>query len=222
MNWAVAVITAPREPSWLRDTVESLTRAGWDKITLYAEPGTLVPADLGHPDVVVNRRRLGPHLNFRRALAGLMEQNATADAYAVFQDDIQVTRNVRVWLETLGLWPSHRVGVLSLYTSALNHCERRGWHRCEDLPKRAHGAQAYVFPPDAARLFLSKPPVRNTWGQTDYWVGRWCRGAGLDYWMHSPSFVRHLGEVSTIQTRPLDEYRQCRVFLETIEVGESP
>lgn len=57
------------------------------------------------------------------------------------------------------------------------------------------------------------PPVRNTS------VGR---DAGLEYWMHSPSFVRHLGEVSTIQTRQLDEYRQCRVFLEKIEVGESP
>jgi len=38
--------------------------------------------------------------------------------------------------------------------------------------------------------------------------------------MHSPSFVRHLGEVSTIQTRELDEYRQCRAFLENIDNSE--
>jgi hypothetical protein len=222
MKWAVALITAPREPSWLRDTVESLTRAGWDKPTLYAEPDTPVFADLGHLDMVVNRRRLGPHLNFRRALAGLVEQSASAEAYAVFEDDVAVTGNLRGWLETVGLWPSCRVGVVSLYTAAVNHREQPGWHKCEDLPKRAHGALAYVFPPDAARDFLAKPPASKTWGQQDYWVGRWCRDAGLEYWMHSPSLVRHLGEVSTIQTRELDEYRQCRVFLERIDIGESP
>jgi len=220
MNWAVAVITAPREPSWLGDTVQSLTQAGWGKITLHAEPHTNIPAHLAHLHTVVTSRRVGPHLNFRGALARLVEEDLSADAYAVFEDDIEVTRSLRDWLDTAGLWPSARVGVISLYTAAVNHREQPGWHRCDELPRRAHGALAYVFPPDAASDFLSKPPPSNTWGQQDYWVGRWCRDAGLEYWMHSPSFVRHLGEVSTIQTRELNEYRQCGAFLEDIENSE--
>jgi hypothetical protein len=219
MDWAVAVTTAPRGPSWLMPTIESLARAGWKDLTLQAEPGTYIPCDIPQVQVVTNAHRLGPHLNFRAALAGLVRENAKADAHAVFEDDIEVTRSLRFWLETEGLWPSGRVGVVSLYTASVNHRDQEGWHLCDDLPRRACGALAYVFPPDAARDFASRPPVRNTWGQQDYWVGRWCREAGLQYWMHSPSFVRHLGEVSTTLGRGLDEQRQCRRFLEGITIA---
>ncbi len=164
--------------------------------------------------------RLSPAL-FRDRVRAFDAFRLALQDHAVFQDDVKLTRNLRAWLETVGLWPSPRVAVLSLYTAAVNHRERPGWHRCEDLPRRAHGALAYVFPPHAARDFLAKPPPSNTWGQQDYWVGRWCRDAGLEYWMHSPSFVRHVGEVSTIQTLALDEYRQCREFLEQIDAPET-
>jgi len=83
--------------------------------------------------------------------------------------------------KTEGLWPSTRVGVVSLFTAAVNHRAEPGWHICDDLPYGAHGAQAYLFPPDAAKAFLSIGPVRNTWTHEDYWVGWWCRHTNREY-----------------------------------------
>ena len=220
MRWSVGVLTAPRPRSRLAETVRSLAQAGWSDLTLRAEPGTPVAQDRRGVRVVVNDRRLGPHLNFRTTLHGLLTEQPAADAYAVFEDDILVTKNLRSWLESRGLWPSDRVGVLSLFTAAVNDRPEDGWHPCVGLPGRAYGAQAFVFPPDCARAYLAMPQPRSTWGQQDYWVGWWCLKSGLEYWMHSPSFVRHIGDASSIIDQPLNEYRQCRRFVEEISVPE--
>jgi len=216
MKWAIAIITAPRESSRLEATLSSVAEAGWDNPIVVAEPNAPIPASVSQLRVLRNPHRLGPHRNFRRAVSVLLEVEPQADAYAVLEDDIQMSASLRAWLDSTGVWPSDRTGVLSLFTAYANHSMQPGWHPCRDVPRRAHGAQAYVFPPRAAIAYLSMPPRRMTWGQTDYWVGWWCRESGYEYWMHSPSFVRHTGKESTIIHLPLDEYRQCREFLPRI------
>jgi hypothetical protein len=215
MHWAVAITTAPRPTSYLESTLRSLANAGWDAATISAEPGARLPMGFDPKRVAINPHCLGPHQNFRAALARLVNRDAGADAYAVFQDDIEVTSGLRRLLEAGGLWPSPRVGVVSLYTAAPNHSRRIGWHKCERLPQKAFGALAYVFPPSSALAFLSAP-ARPTWAQTDYWVGHWCEHAQLEYWMHSPSFVRHLGEASSIDGRRITQHRQCREFVPAV------
>jgi len=161
-------------------------------------------------------------MNFRAALAALVSGNPNVDAYALFEDDVELTLNLRAWLEKDGLWASEQVGVMSLFTASVHHRSEQGWHTCDELPNGAYGAQGYIFPPSSARDFISIPPVRNTWAQQDYWVGRWCRNARLDYWMHSPSLARHLGEVSTITNQGFNDCRQCRQFLERIDIENTP
>jgi len=213
MKWATAIITAPREPSWLAATLSSVAEAGWDNPLVVAEPDSRVPPSANGIRVFRNPHRLGPHRNFRRALSILLEADPHADAYGIFQDDIQLTGNLKAWLDLTGVWPSDRAGVLSLFTASVNHSTKPGWNVCEDVPRRAYGAQAYVFRPRAAAAYLSTAPRQMTWGQNDYWVGWWCRESGYEYWIHSPSFVRHLGNRSTVMEQSLDEFRQCRAFV---------
>jgi hypothetical protein len=203
--------------SYLARTLSSIADAGWRELTIFAEPATAIPGNAEGCRIIRNSRCLGPHRNFRAALAGLVDSQPGVDAYAVFEDDIALTAGLRAWLESGGLWPSGRVGVVSLYTAAINHQLQPGWHACPELPKLAQGALAYLFPPESARSFLSTSPLSYTWGQQDFWVGWWCRRVGLEYWMHSPSFIRHLGEVSSIGTQGLDPHRQCGEFLEEID-----
>jgi len=218
VKWAVAVTATDRNPSWLGTTLHSLGYAGWDDPILWAEPGLKIPSEWHRLRVIRNPRRLGPHFNFRAALTGLVAAQPDVDAYAVFQDDVRVTVGLRTWLEN-ELWPSNRVGVVSLFTASINAATRAGWHRCDDLPRRATGAQAYVFPRLAARAFASAPPVSNSWAKTDYWVGKWCRDSSLEYWMHSPSLALHIGRDSSISDRGLDRFRQCSAFLERISAS---
>lgn len=171
MKWATAITTAPRESSRLEATLSSVADAGWHDPIVVAEPDTPIPSSLALTRVLRNPHRLGPHRNFRRALSLLLEIEPKAEAYGVFQDDIQMAGNLRVWLDSTGVWPSDRVGVLSLYTASANHSPQPGWHSCRDVPRRAHGALAVVFPPQSAAAYLSMPPRRLTWGQTDYWIG---------------------------------------------------
>ena len=75
-----------------------------------------------------------------------------------------------------------------------------------DLGWDAWGAQAYVFPNAAARAFARNARVLNHRNRgprdgkcnVDSVVGQWCRDAGLDYFLHTPSLSQHVGDTSTL------------------------
>jgi len=195
-DWAIGITSAPRPTDYLPATIRSLGEAGWPEITVFAEPGTPVPP--GVPSVVA-QRRLGPWLAFRTALGSLLATGPQEASLAVFQDDIVVSRNLRKWLDAEP-WPPE-AGVVSLYLSETQAAGRPlGWSAL-DPDRNPYGACAVVMRPDAARRLLGNPPHKGDGRMTDTWLGVFCERAGLRFWQHKPSLVRHVGRQSSL-SRP--------------------
>jgi len=74
----------------------------------------------------------------------------------------------------------------------------------------AYGACAYLIPRVNADRFICEEDGAKT--KTDINVARICSWFGLDYWMYSPSLVQHVGEVSSLDDRPLTPYRRSERF----------
>lgn len=210
MTVSCAVTTSPRpNADYLPATLRSIDNAGFPQPVLFAEPGSPLP---GQYSVVQNTESLGPYQNFLAALRWLLRET-DADWLAVFQDDIELTP---------GLWPLSLPGeVVSLYTASPYHSKAPGWHRQANVCGRVvYGALAVLMVRDVAARFVSNPPRRTARGQTDFSIGEFCRREGLDYWLHSPSFCRHQGGVSSISLRQIApgvaELRNCRAFCSDI------
>jgi hypothetical protein len=225
MNIAAAVTTAPRRVSYLAQTLRSLERGGFSQpiVAADAPDPTIEPAypalDGGFAALRIERaeRRLGAFRNWRRALRALLTSRPEADAFAVFQDDVRVSRHLHEWLEE-HLWPDahRRLGVVSLYTAEPHVRVTDGWHKLSlaSPSSRAFGALAYVFPYSVAALLLAE----EAWGRGDIpidaAVGEFCRRNHRGYWLHSPSLVQHLGEVSTLSDFGLTPSRRAGRFLQ--------
>jgi len=203
--WAVGVTTAPRQRPTLPRCLESLGRAGWARPRLFAEPGAEIPADRADLPATHRDEPLGAFPNWFLGLAELVMRRPRAEAYLICQDDVVFAAGLRDFLER-NLWPSPRVGVVSVYApshytegkSPGFHVEDRGWD--------SWGALAYVFPNPSARALLGDPMVidhrhhgpADGLRNIDSVVGLWCQRSGLPYFIHVPSLAQHIGETSTI------------------------
>ncbi len=283
MRIASAVITtASRKADYLTATLESLRLAG------FPDP------DIFHDD---DEKPIGPYRNWKRALRSMLHEDSYSDAILIFQDDIQVARNLRDWFENTG-WPSDpsKIGVVSFYTATPHHRDKAGWFQLpldqiidgsypEELESKlgahlqesgvnpksiefrfvfsakfmasayfkvgdkdrphlirlyfekddagewqwvfppeekfqhrlAYGALAYLMPIDSARRFLDDDPHPENKTQIDLNVGEWCQDTGLQYWMHSPSLVQHIGEVSAICKARLVDCRRANDYVEDVK-----
>ena len=177
-----ALTTCPRPNgvSYLQETLESLLSAGFS------------------PQVIEDPELSGSYPALRRALEWLLERSG--DALAVFQDDIQIAKGCRAWLEN-ELWPfpEHRIGVVSLYTPTPCHL-RNGWFSADEMPVgRTWGALALIFTRRFAEIVLTHKD-RSMLTGSDTTIAGLCRQHGLAWMMHSPSLVEHIGAVSSIQT----------------------
>ncbi|MEM7387593.1 MAG: hypothetical protein AAF514_21880 [Verrucomicrobiota bacterium] len=221
-SWVVCVRSAPRKQATLSASLESLARAGWPDPFLFVEPGTDVPDGFPTERLTVRTRTLGNFPNFFVALAELVMLFPEADAYMMCEDDVSYCRGLRPYLEET-LWPSNRLGVVSLHTP--QHQDRGdvagfypanpGWG--------AWGAQAFVFPNAAARAYLRNPQILNHRRRgpgegkcnADSVVGQWCEDTGLDYYLHTPSLTQHIGETSTLwgEKATLEGRRHAATFV---------
>jgi hypothetical protein len=192
MRWEVGVITCPREKSTLTQTLESLYGAGWYVTQIFNDP------DFS-----------GCYHNWRKCARRLLDRS---DGGLIFiaEDDILITRGLRRYLERTQL-PD---GVISLYTAAPNHGEH-GWNQITNLPKRSNGALATVWRPELLERFLEYDRSEEFKNGTDTLIGMWCK-QNAPLWCHSPSFVKHIGETSTIDPvwDEVQQYqRQCKEWL---------
>ncbi len=199
-RWATAMLTAPRRDPRIEQTLDSLNGAGFDNIHIFAEPDAWIPDRYRDLQVTRRPRRFGNFLNFYSSLCTLLEEFQYADAYAVFQDDIELATGLRLWCEDQ-LWPLDN-GIVSLFTPRL-HSERMvGWHIKSPGFQRVCGAQALVFRRDWLQKFLADARVLNSFRLRDQgddavlggWLAR--EGQGIAY--HTPSPVQHVGRVSSI------------------------
>ena len=213
MKWSIGITTAPRERPCLRETQLSIEAAGFElsRAFIFAEPGYQrydVEASIG---VIENPRRLGAWQNFLSALKSLAATDA--DCILQCQDDIELTRDLRPWLESQ--LPSLD-GLLALYCQAKNSAEK-GWHKLASW-HRGYGALAYVFRPELLRRFLAETELESG-AMVDLRTTRWCFDQGVPVWLHTPSLCRHTGATSSLYSgvKTISENRQCGQFAVSVE-----
>jgi len=217
MRIASGITTSHRDPDTLRESLASLSLAGFTMPHIFAEPDAKLCRRVR---VVRNKTKLGPWRNFKSGLRFLLANYPGADAYAMFQDDIEVSAGLRPYLD-LKLFPAEDCGVVSIYTPEFHQSESTGMHPVTDMfeLQRMYGALAYLFPGRVAKKLVDTTQGSECLTKTDQWVARFCIDEGLSYWHHSPSLVRHLAvESSSIRPEASylhnHQYRQCGRFCE--------
>lgn len=73
----------------------------------------------------------------------------------------------------------------------------------------AYGALALVLPRENARRIVEKCAHPESRTKTDIHVAETCCRLGLSFWMHTPSFVEHVGEVSSLHDRGINDFRKA-------------
>lgn len=204
-DWMVGVTTSPRSEPTLDLTLDSIRRAGWSTPWLFLDGSVPIAARHAHLPVTFRENRTGAWPNYFLALAELIMRNPDADAYLLFQDDVELAagENVRAYLEQI-LWPANDVGVVSLFTSSAYDRPHAGWYRLED--RWIWGALTMIFSNKAAWSFLSDPEVVahrrslefNGMRQIDVTIGRWAKRQGYAIMHPVPSLVQHIGDKSTL------------------------
>ncbi|MBI3865255.1 MAG: glycosyltransferase family 4 protein [Planctomycetia bacterium] len=200
LTWVVGLLTAPRRKPVIRQTLESLRLSGFDQIHIFAEPQSELPAADPNLTITVHERRLGNFLNFYSSLTRLLTENPSTDAFAVFQDDIQLARGLRQWCDEQ-FWPL-QAAVVSLFTPRLHSDRTVGWRLLSPGSQRVCGAQSLVFRRDALQRFLTDPQVivslQHRDQNDDAVVAAWAAREGTGIAYHTPSLVQHVGEVSSL------------------------
>ncbi len=154
----VGVLTAPRRVPMLAATLRSLESAGFERLHIFAEPGSAIPPEANGHRVETQPRRLGNFVNFYRALATLYRQNDRADGVLIFQDDIEVAAGLKGWCDA-ELFP-HDCGLVSLFTPRMHTDIRPGWRVLSPGAAQNLGRSSAGPSPGLARAVLERPPGR--------------------------------------------------------------
>lgn len=200
--WSYAVTTVPsRFETTLPTTLESMKKAGFDRPTLFIDgPITTCPEFLSHYPLVQRSPAIKAYGNWLLTIWELYIRSPLADRYAIFQDDFVTYLNLKSYLEAS---PYPKVGYLNLYTFPKNvQPHEQGWYRAFE---RGKGAVALVFDNKAAKTLITQPhlldrladPMRCTQG-IDGAVHDAMAKAGFHEYVHNPSLVQHIGDVSSI------------------------
>lgn len=167
--------------------------------------------------VTLHGQRVCTAGNWILSLYELYILNPMADRYAIFQDDIEVVKGLRQYLESK-LYPAR--GYLNLLTFMDNEpvaALPRGFHPSN---QRGQGAVALVFNREAVQSLLQSRhmvmrPVPNpadpgrSQRAIDGGIVEAMRQMGYVEYVHSPSLVQHVGLVSSMGNK---QHPQARSF----------
>jgi hypothetical protein len=205
LTWSTAVTTAPRGVPTLKECLDSLTHAGWERPRLFVDGEVDIPA--AYRDLPRTHRDpcIGAWPNYYLALVELLMREPSADAYLLVQDDGLFVQSpeLRRYLERV-LWPGDLPGIASLYCSRAYVQPRRGWHLFHGA--WVWSALAFVFSRDAAKRFVAdRDVVEHRWNRgaerladIDWLIGQWAVRAGVPVYFPTPSLVQHIGHVSSL------------------------
>ena len=221
MKWAVGVITAPRKQGcYLERTLNSICKAGWQGLVLFAEPGSPIPASY-QGDVVSRPKLFGDWTNWATGLYELLLSEPDAAYFAMFEDDVVVCRGAKSYLE-YAIPCLEDFASLSIYTPPVCHrkCQGfynncRGWDTIgtqtvimthesvirffSDYQVQSHRFSK-VGDPGTPYCFIDAFPVGNT--VKDAVIGRWAEKSKLPVFYHTPSLAQHIGAESTLFDTP--------------------
>lgn len=210
MVWCMGMLTAPRRNPSIDAALLSYHSAGFDEIHIYAEPGSTRPTSAPH--VWIEREyRHGCWRNTVQALRDMWARNPKAEAYALFQDDCVMMRDVRTFLEH-DLWPSPTAGLVSIYSP--------DWSGYEDKNIKGIRMIKNNYMMGACGVILSNPclnmilnhPLSKDWRGTyrgrqdnpekkaasDTWFSTVVREGGFNAFVYSPSLMQHFARFSAL------------------------
>lgn len=221
-DWSVVVTTAPRRDPTIEVCLSSLRKAGWEPV-VFAEPDSYKPEGYRYLN---NDTKQGAWFNWLRSVKWALERTQAKFIMSV-QDDSLFHPDSRELAEQL-IWPSDKVGFLSLYTAAHYSTNRsgelkpRGVNRVETTS--LWGACALIFPREALQQIVDHPIVPTWTGvppnnltdkqklelvekkkenphliqNVDTALGRIINGLHLEMWFVDPSPVQHVAQYSSI------------------------
>ena len=212
-TWAVGITTAPRTENNLRRTLESLSKAGWSDVRIFADaPNPEIQNHKGKPAVhdipegyAVSHRAdwCGAWPNFLMGLHELYQRNPDADVFYVVQDDMVFSRNAREYIETIGI-PQN--GISSIYApKGAERPGKTGFHKTSK-DRRGIGACTYLIPNRIAQMLLSDRGILRQVAtssrpskQIDTKVGQWLIRGKLGEFVHTPALAQHIGDTSALR-----------------------
>lgn len=215
----VFMTASPRDYRTHQRCIESVFRSGFDEVLVCCEPGTVM-FGLSVPTLHHSSRQ-GQYRNFMCALrCGI---DSEADRFITCEDDIVFCRRVAKLIDSLA-WPGDNCGLVQLYSSAgythegsafrFNYPEGRRSMLVLQHAVDMLGACALLWKREAA-IAVSDYARRHGWRGSSYleasqvirevdkkdadtFVGETLTKLKYTIWIHNPSLVDHIGEVSTL------------------------
>jgi hypothetical protein len=211
LRWAVGVTTCTeRLGTYLPITLNSLKNAGFTTVRLFLD-STYGNEILPNPDIAIRHPPLGPFSNWYLSLLELFLRNPKSiDRYAIFQDDILCSRNLRQYLNTE--MPG-RKSWLNLMTFMDNEATIQkkpiGWYEAPYVEnsngqptnvQTGRSACGLVFTREAVMTLLTshhlvmKPiNISHPNDKIDGIVVTALNEAGFKEYIHNPSLITHIG-----------------------------
>lgn len=211
LRWMYGMTTVPeRAENTFRRTLESLMNAGFEEPRLFVDNCTPLQAHelYGAYNLPITCRPLVRTAgNWVLTLYELWALDSSAERYAVFQDDFVTVKNLKRYLE-LGKTPP--AGYQNLYTFPSNQSLApegyTGWYEANQFGR---GAVALVFTNEAVRKLLGQPYLVERFQCTkrghkaiDGGIVDAFKLVGYKEFVHTPSLVQHIGDVSTMGNKP--------------------
>jgi hypothetical protein len=225
LKWAYGVTTVPSRLNTLFPvTLESLRLAGFEKPTIFVDNCNnksfyQVYEQAGY-NVVTRWPRAYTPQHWLLSAWEIFLRNPDADRYAIFQDDLVMSKGVRRYLDSVP-YPDNPKGYLNLYTFRGNEDmirgKKRGFHL--GLPLNSQGAQRYhgrmqqkglgavalVFSREVFMMLLSSNHMVNRFRDVtrrnvfiDGAIAEAMNQLNCWEYVHSPSLVQHTGLDSTM------------------------
>jgi len=220
MKWMYGVTTVPsRRDDYLPRTLASLRAGGFDRPHLFvdgSDDSRSWREEFGL-DVTCRFPKIRTGGNWALSLGELYSLDPHADRYAVFQDDFVTCLNLRHYLEATS-YPEH--GYLNLYSFPRNERLSQGKIGFYPSNQRGLGAVALVFSNEAVvrlltsdhlvRRFQARDARHKGWRSIDGGIVESFRKMGWKEYVHNPSLVQHIGDVSSMNGRP---HLKSRTFM---------
>ena len=241
IKWTVGIVTAPREFGYYLDqTIDSLQKAGWNELNVFAEPDSKIP-DCFSGNVTYRKKQYGDWTNWAVALYELLLSEPDTDYFLMTEDDVVVNRFSKIYLEwSLPQLPY--LGSASIYTPNKYNKKSRGFHNC-CVGWDTWSTVTVIMPRESVINFFSDDKVQRhrfedifsqekvAWGVDcdtknsikDAVIGQWAYKNRLCMYYHTPALAEHIGVHSTLsqgKATKENDRKSCDFIGEEVDVSK--
>ncbi len=215
VKWTYGITTVPSRKELFHKTLASLRLAGFSDPHVFMDG----PADTPLFDCDIHSKNYGllyagrvserrevihPYGNWLLALLEMFIREPHADRYAIFQDDIIMSKNVRPYLDTIPYEPKTYWNLMTFPVNAELQGTNPGWYSSNQWGRSACGL---VFDHETTILLLSsrymieRPmTAKQCFGKRniDGAVITVLKELGYRELCHNPSFIQHVGHQTSM------------------------